>query len=278
MKTALVLEGGGTRGLYTVGVLDAFMEHDLRADLVVGVSAGACGGASYVSRQPGRGKRVNLEFLNDKRYLSLGNYFREKSYMGLEFTFKTVPNELIYFDYDAFAENPCDFISVVTNAETGKTEYLPKSMITRGDFSVLQASSSLPLMAPPAEIGGVKYFDGGLTDSIPVRYAVERDYDNIIVVLTQPKGYRKPPQNGRLLFKAALRKYPAMMKALEERHIGYNETLDYINELEAAGRVRVLRPSVDYKPKRFDKDVEKLTKLYELGKSDALELLSPART
>lgn len=278
MKTGLVLEGGGSRGNYTTGVLDAFMENGIVFDLVVGVSAGACGGVSYVANQPGRGKRVNLEFLNDKRYMSMRNLIREGSYIGMQFTFATVPNEIVYFDYDTFQGCRTEFVAVAAEAETAKPVYFPKTAMKKGDFSILQASSSLPGFSRPTVIDGVPYYDGGVVDPIPVRYALESGCDRIVVVRTQPEGYIKPPQGGAPVYRFALRKYPAIIEALKNRHNVYNETQDFIRGLGKSGGAVILRPSSDLSVGRFDKNEQKLLALYDLGRQDANEKMDELKS
>ena len=269
MKTGIVLEGGGTRDNYSAGVLEFLLEKKFMPDLVVGVSAGATVGMSYISMQKDRARATHQDYINDKRYAGLGCILREHSVYGMKFNFDTLPNELCPFDYDTFISNPCDFHIVTIEAESGKLVYFSKKDIPRGDYSIIKASASLPVFSPAVKIGDKHYYDGGTADPIPVRYALSQGCDKVLVVLTQPDGYRKKPQKGRLLYKLALHKYPQLIRAIQRRHIVYNETLDFIKKAEQDGRVIVLRPSVDLGAKRFCLDREKLERLYRLGMDDA---------
>lgn len=269
MKIGLVLEGGGTRGNYTAGALEFFLEKELNFDLTVGTSAGSCAGIGFVSRQKGRLRRVTLDNVRDKRYAGVGCILRERSVFGMKFNFDTVPNELDPFDYEAFQANPCEFAAVTLDAETAELVYFTKDRIPNGDMSALRASSSLPVFSPPVEIEGRMYYDGGVTDPIPVRYALDWGCDRVVVILTQPEGYQKSAQKGKGLYRRVLRKYPRVVEALGHRHEIYNETLEFIRKLEAEGRAVVLRPSVDLGAKRFTRDLELLGRLFELGRTDA---------
>lgn len=171
-KFGLALEGGGMRGAYTLGVLDAFMDNELWADYVVGVSAGAGNGASYISRQRGRGYRLNTEYISDKRYISLSNYIKTKSFFGMDFIFREIPDELDLYDYDKMMEVPCEFVVGTTNVETGKPEYYTKDVLYH-DLTAIVASSSLPIFSPIVEYDGKKLLDGGTSDPIPVKKALE---------------------------------------------------------------------------------------------------------
>lgn len=194
MKIGLVLEGGGMRGLYTAGVLDGLTDAHWLPDYVVGVSAGADNAASYLSGQRGRNFRINTDYLKDKRYLSVHNFLRTKSLFGMDFIFHEIPNKLDPFDYKAFASCPCAFEVGVTEVETGKTAFLGREPMEKGDFSALRASSSIPVFSPIVEIDGKKYLDGGTSDPIPVRRALEWGCDRVVVVLTRERGYRKKPE------------------------------------------------------------------------------------
>lgn len=276
MKTGLVLEGGGMRGLYTIGVLDIFMEHNICADYVIGVSAGACNGASYVSKQPGRGYRVDMNYLNDKRYISLRNYIKTKSLFGMDFIFDEIPNKLDRFDYETFLSSPCEFIVGVTDVETGKPVYFGKKDINY-QSTVLRASSSIPIFSPIVEYQGGKYLDGGTSDPIPVKKALADGCDRLITVLTRDRSYVKPPEQYRSLYRRAFKKYPAMVDVLDRRHKVYNDTLQCVKQLEKSGKAVVVAPSKPIAISRFEKKADKLHAIYEMGKQDALALL-PAIT
>ncbi|MGI5970560.1 MAG: patatin-like phospholipase family protein [Oscillospiraceae bacterium] len=277
MKKGIVFEGGGMRGLYTGGVIDVLLENSVYADYVIGVSAGACNALNYLSGQLGRAASVNLDFLDDRRYLGLYCILRERSVFGMKFGFETVPNKLRPFDYDAFIYNPCQMETVITEAESGRAEYRPKEEIARGDFSIPRASSSLPIFSPPVNLGGRAYYDGGVADPIPVSRALDCGCDRLLIVLTQPRGYVKKPQSGRLIYKTVLRKYPKTAEAIMHRHEVYNAELDLITKLEARGTALVLAPSRATGVGRFERDRKKLKELYELGRADAEARLSQLR-
>ncbi len=272
MKLGLVLEGGGMRGLYTCGVLDCFLDHHLLVDYVIGVSAGACHGVSYVSMQRGRGFRINTNYLHDKRYLSLRNFIQTKSLFGMDFIFDEIPHQLDPFDYETFLSSPCEFKLGVTDALTGQCVYFDKSHLNH-DSTLIKASSSIPVFSPVVRYQGRDYLDGGTSDSIPVKQALADGCDHVIVVLTRDRDYIKKPEGFRSIYKNVLKKYPNMIKALDHRHAMYNDTLSLIKELEARGQATVIAPHSPVKISRFEKDKEKLKKLYDLGYQDALETL-----
>lgn len=269
-NVGLVLEGGGMRGFYTAGVLDYFMERDFYTNGVIGVSAGACHACSYVSKQIKRSYRINTEFLNDKRYMSLQSLVKTGDFFGAEFVYDTIPNQLDIFDYDAYNTSGIKFYAVASNLETGKAEYLP-CINMKHDVIYVRASASLPLLSRIVETDGLKLLDGGCTDSIPVKKFQQMGYQKNIVVLTQCKEYRKGKNNLLPLIRRTYRKYPKFVKAMEERHIHYNRTLDELGVMEKEGSVFILRPKTPVTIGRLEKDVDKLTALYKQGYEDAKE-------
>ena len=272
MKLGLVLEGGGMRGLYTVGALDYLAENNIQVDYVVGVSAGACNAASFVSGQKGRGLRVIINYIGDKRYVGISNYIKTKSMFGMNFIFDEIPHKLDTFDYNSLLASPCEFKIGVTNAKTGKSEYFSKEYM-KNDCTLLRASSSIPIFSPIVKFEGGEYFDGGTSDPIPVRKAIEDGCDKVIIVLTRDRSYVKPPEKFKRIYKHILKKYPEMIKVLDNRHVVYKDTIEYINQLEKDGRAIVISPSVPLKISRFEKDRNKLYEIYKLGKSDAAGVL-----
>ena len=267
-KIGLVLEGGGMRGLYTCGVLDRLHESHWYPDFCIGVSAGACNAASYLSDQYGRARRVIVDNIENPRYLGMRNYLKTGSMFGMDFIFKEIPEKLDPFDYAAFGRNPVEFLVGVTDVETGLPAYYGKEAMRRGT-TLLRASSSLPVFSPIVNFRGHKYLDGGTSDPIPVRKAIEAGCDRLIVVLTRPAGYRKQPESGRAVYRYLYRRYPAMIDCIERRHIVYNDELDYVAELEAAGTALVLRPPAEIPIGRFEKRRAVLDALYEAGHRDA---------
>ena len=271
MKIGLVLEGGGMRGLYTGGVLDALMDEKIKADYVIGVSAGACNGVSYVSGQRGRNLRINTVRVLDRRYVGFRNFLTTGSVFGMDFIFDEIPNRLEPFDYAAFQQNPCAFEAGVSDVETGLPVYFGKEDI-KDHSLVLRASSSLPMFAPMVKYKGREYLDGGLTDPIPVRRALAQGCDRVIVVLTRERDFVKKAEPGRRVYHRKYRRYPAVPCMLDRRHIVYNETLSYLRELEKEGRALVIAPAEPLGVGRFEKHVEKLQTAFETGYKDVQRL------
>lgn len=276
MKTGLVLEGGGMRGVYTTGALDCFQDNGLTFDYVIGVSAGACHATSYLSGQRGRSFQINVEYSQDKRYISLGNYLRTKSVFGMDFIFHEIPDRLLPFDYEAMGKNPTEFVVGVTDVLTGQPFYFtnPKTDMVN---TVVAASSAIPIFSPMVEIEGKQYLDGGTADPIPVKKALEDGCDKVVVILTRPRGYQKQPEGFRKIYRRKFKKYPAMAEALDRRHEIYNDTLKLIETLEKEGRAIVLAQTSPIPIGRFEKDPAKLRALYELGMKDAADRLDEIR-
>lgn len=276
MKTGLVLEGGGMRGVYTTGALDCFQDNGLTFDYVIGVSAGACHATSYLSGQRGRSFQINVEYSQDKRYISLGNYLRTKSVFGMDFIFHEIPDRLLPFDYEAMGKNPTEFVVGVTDVLTGQPFYFtnPKTDMVN---TVVAASSAIPIFSPMVEIEGKQYLDGGTTDPIPVKKSLEDGCDKVVVILTRPRGYQKQPEGFRKIYRRKFKKYPAMAEALDRRHEIYNDTLKFIETLEKEGRAIVLAQTSPIPIGRFEKDPAKLRALYELGMKDAANRLDEIR-
>ena len=263
------------RGVYTSGVHEYLLEKGIYYPYVIGVSAGASNSCNYVSRQKGRGKRTNLDYLNNWRYMSLGSLLLTGSYFGLDFIFGDIPNQLDLFDYDTFYHSPGIFRIGATNCITGETDYFDKSHITT-TFEHIKASCSLPFLSPMVKINGVPYLDGGISDPIPVRKALADGCEHVVVVLTQPQGYRKGPTSQKMnfLYRMIFGKYPALVKSLEVRNRYYNETVDFIEELERKGKATIIRPDGSLRLQRFEKDRFVLEKLFEQGYRDASLKLS----
>ena len=273
MKKGLVLEGGAMRGMFTAGATDVMMENNIVFDGAVGVSAGAAFGCNYKSGQIGRAIRYNLRFARDKRYCSMwsliftGNLYSEK------FCYHTVPEKLDIFDIDAFNKNPMEFYLVATDVTTGKPVYKKLEDCDTSCFDWVRASSSLPLVAKIVEIDGYKLLDGGIVDSIPIKFAESVGYDKNIVILTQPRSFVKEKSSSMSAMKFVLKKYPKVLEAIERRHIVYNETLEYIKKREAEGKVLVLSPPETLPIKRVEHNPEILKQVYETGRKTAEENL-----
>lgn len=269
-KTGLVLEGGGMRGVYTCGVHEYLLDQGIHYQYVVGVSAGASNSCTYIARQKGRGRRVNLDYLNDWRYMSLRSLLLKGSYFGMDFLFEDIPNRLDLFDYETFYSTPGVFRIGATNCLTGQVDFFDKHEVTKG-LKHIKASCSLPLLSPVVAINGIPYLDGGVAEPIPVRKALADGCEHVVVVLTQPQSYRKTPvgQKETLLYKTVFRKYPQLIRALETRHQKYNETLDFVETLEKEGKATVIRPDGSLKLHRFEKDTVVLGALFDQGYRDA---------
>ena len=266
MKNGLVLEGGAMRGIYTAGVLDVFMEHNITFDGVMGVSAGAIHGCSFVSGQHGRSIRYYLKYMRDPRFMSFRSLLTTGDLVGTQFCYHDIPEKLDIFDYEAFRRSGTKFYVVCTNLLTGKAEYV--HLDDMKDISWLQASASMPLVSHTVRIGGKSYLDGGVADSIPVQAFRRMGYGRNVVVLTRPEGYRKKPARMGAV-RAAYRRYPAFVRAVQNRYLGYNRTLDELSALERNGEVLILRPSQDLHIGRMEKQPEKVKALYRLGREDA---------
>jgi predicted patatin/cPLA2 family phospholipase len=268
----LVLEGGGLRGVYSSGVLHHFMENNLDFPYVIGVSMGACNAANYVSRQLGRNKTVNISFVNDRRYLSYFRLLTQGELFGMKFIFDTIPNKLVPFDYDAFYKNKIRCIVVVTDCDTGEALYFDKHELGEDYITVLQASSSLPFISKPIIYQGRVLMDGGMTDSIPIRRSIADGNKKNVIILTQPKGYRKKPETIAKIMGLCYRRYKGLRSALRDRHERYNETMDFIDALEKKGEAFVIRPRSALKAGRVERDQNVLTTVYERGYADAVEI------
>jgi predicted patatin/cPLA2 family phospholipase len=266
-KVGLVLEGGGMRGVYTSAVLEYFMEKKLYFPYVIGVSAGACNALSYISRQKGRNKKATIGSVSDPRYINYKNLITHGYLMHMDLIFDEIPNRLIPFNYDAFFKSEQQCVIGTTSCKTGEPVYFYKENI-KDLMKICRASSSLPFISPIVEVDGEPYLDGALTDSIPIKKSIEDGNDKNVVVLTRNKGYRKEPSRVKWLAKRFYPKYPKLQEVIIKRYMMYNDTLDYIDELEKKNKVFVIRPSDLLDIGRAEKNVEKLTELYNLGYKD----------
>lgn len=264
--TGLVLEGGGMRGVFTSGVLDAFMQHGVEFPYVVAVSAGACNGMSYVSRQPGRARRSNIEMLEKYDYISLRNLLMKGNIFDPELLYYRFPYELLPFDFNTFFNSPTKFEMVVTNCLTGHAEYLSERKDERRALAIVEASSSLPYVSKMVMVDGKPMLDGGIVDSIPVERAISQGYEKNVVVLTRNRGYRKAGNDHKVL-KFIYSQHPRLRAALSQRIAVYNRQLELVEQLEREGRIICIRPEQPVEVDRIEKDVQKLERLYEEGLS-----------
>jgi len=264
-NTCIVLEGGGLRGAFTSGVLEYLLEKEFNFDRVIGVSAGACVGASYLSKQKGRNRKVNVEYPSDKRYMGFRHLVKTGSYFNMKFVFEELPLKLVPFDEQAFYKNPSEFDILTTSLNTGNSVVFTKSEIaTIGLDKALVASSSIPLLSKPVDIGGQLFFDGGVSNSIPVKYALSK-HEKAVVVLTRPRGYRKEMIKSELVFKLAFRKHPEFLTTLLKRNEEYNKTLDFCDQMEKEGILFILAPSQEFSIGRTEQSLEKRMNFYNHG-------------
>lgn len=271
-KTGLVLEGGAMRGLFSVGVMDVLMEHKQTFDGIIGVSAGATFGCNYNSGQIGRALRYNLRFCRDWRYCSIRSLLQTGDMIGVQFCYRELPYQLDKFDFEAFNANPTPFTLVATDVHTGNPVYKElRNMSTDRMLDWIQASASMPLVSKVVRIDDGEYLDGGISDSIPLRYFREQGYQRCLVVLTQPKGFIKKPMGGMPLFRWGLRKYPRIVEALANRHEMYNAQLAYLAEQEQAGNALVIAPDEPLPIGRVEMKPEKIKLVYNMGREAATQ-------
>ncbi|MBB3113213.1 putative patatin/cPLA2 family phospholipase [Paenibacillus phyllosphaerae] len=269
----LVLEGGGMRGVYTAGVLEYFSEQGVYFPYTIGVSAGACMAASYLSRQQGRNRTVNVEWVKDSRYISWGNLLKKGQLFGMDFVFDEIPNKLVPFDYKALEASTEEFVIGTTDCRTGETVYYKKSEPDFDVLHILRASSSLPFIAPIVEHAGRQLLDGGISDPIPLRKSQQDGNKRNVLVLTRNREYRKSPNRFAFAIRRAYGKYPAFVDRMLKRHETYNSTLAYIDEQESKGTTFVIRPQEPLVVGRMERDSKKLDALYRQGYEDAKRLL-----
>ena len=272
-NTALVLEGGGLRGVFTCGVLDCFMDKGIRFPFTVGVSAGACNGLSYMSGQRGRAKSSNIDLMDKHHYVGFKYLLTQGCIMDYKLLFEDFPEKIIPYDYEAYFANTDRFVMVTTNCLTGKAEYLEEKSDSKRVMDIVRASSSLPYVTKITYVDGVPMLDGGIADSIPVEYAKSQGYERMVVILTRNKGYRKNEKQLPVP-KVIYRKYPELRKTLASRNAQYNRTMEMIERLEDEGLMTVIRPVHPIEVDRMDKDTDKLRALYQEGYELAESFLS----
>ena len=278
MKTGIVLEGGALRAIFSSGVCDGLLEGNIMPDYLIGVSAGIAYGVSYLSRQPRRNLEVVTTYASDHRYMGMNNLAdkRNRSYFGLKFAYDTIPNELIPFDYDAFAAYPGQVEAVVTNLNTGKADYLEVARRERNNL-LLQATCAMPLMFPIYHINGQPYLDGGVADSIPWKHAMEQGCDRVMVVMTHPRSYVRRDEKLMPLIRKTYREYPNFVAAMESRAQRYNEDREQIFELERQGKLLVIAPESTMGVSRTERDPDKLRLLWGHGYQAAVDRLEEVR-
>lgn len=261
----LVLEGGGSRGIFTSGVLDAFIDAGIEFPYVIGVSAGSCNAASFIGKNYRRQHDITINYCNDKRYMSVQSIIKNGQYLNLEWDFGELTYDIMPLDYDTYEKSNTQLCAVATNAKTGKPEYFyPKDLREYG-CPYLKASCALPVATRGVEIGGETYFDGGITDSIPLKRAFEDGCKKAVVILTQVRGFVKQPIKQQRAVHRILKKYPALAEAVLNRHEMYNRQLEYIFEQEKKGSCMVIAPARDLNCSAIEKNTDKLERIYQLG-------------
>lgn len=271
-RSALILEGGGVRGIFSAGVLDSFLENNIEFDTVIAVSAGALFGVNFLSKQSGRAVRYNKKYNKDFKYMGLYPLLKEGNIVSTKYAYNDVPRKLDPFDNEAYKKSLTQMYAVVTNVETGKPEYIKVDDVFE-QMDTLRASGSIPVVSKAVEINGNKYLDGGISDSIPFEWAIERNYEHIVVVLTRDIDYRKKPES-KLLIGSLKNKYPCIYEQMLHRHENYNMKIEKLKELEKEGRVFIIRPFEPIEAGRLERDEAKIQNSYDSGKNTANKMMS----
>lgn len=272
-KIGLVLEGGGHRGIYTAGILDSFAENKISFDGIMGVSAGCVHGASFLSGQIGRSIRYTTKYCDNSNYMGIGSLITTGNFFNEKFCYYDLPQILDPFDNDTFDKNQTQFFAVCTDVKTGSAIYHECETLKGEKIKWLQASASMPLVSKIIKIEDNLLLDGGIADSIPIKKMQELGFEKNIVILTQEAGYRKNPNSLLPIIKLVYKKYPKLIEAIENRHIIYNQQLEFLEEQEKLGNVIIIRPSEKPTASRTEKNKEKILETYNLGKKDALSII-----
>lgn len=274
---ALILEGGTFRPIFSSGVMDALLDNDIHFPYVIGVSAGITDGFSYVSQQQKRNLDILVNHRHDKRYVGIRNYISDRSLFGLKFAYETIPNELYPFDWDTFLNNPTTIKVGVTNVHTGQIEYLDGKKLDK-QCNMLKATCAIPFAFPAITIDDKQYYDGGICDPIPVKKAIADGNEKMLIVLTRPKGYQKTLSRSHIIASRLLKKkYPELVKPLLTRHIHYNETVKFCEQLEKEGKAIILRPTQDVQIDSLEKDINKIKCIYEYGYNETIKRIEEIR-
>lgn len=277
-KVGIVLEGGAMRGMFTAGILDVMLENGVTVDGVIGVSAGATFGCNFKSKQIGRSIRYNKRFCKDKRYCSLKSLITTGDLYGADFCYNQIPNELDIFDYETYRKNPVEFYVVASDVEKGIPVYKKLETCDENDLTWMRASASMPMVSTPVKVDGYTLLDGGITDSIPLKYFESIGFDKNIVILTQPKEFVKKKASLVFLMKLFMKKYKKIVEAMAQRHSVYNQETKYVFEKEKTGNVLVICPEKSLGISRTEKDPLELERVYQEGRRLALQKLEEIKT
>jgi predicted patatin/cPLA2 family phospholipase len=269
-KSGLIVEGGGMKCAYSAGILDRFLDDGITFDECIGVSAGSGNLASYLANQRERNLHFYTIYQNHPEYLGMKNYLKHGSYFNLQYIYGTITNSngIDPVDFDALQANPAEYYLTATNAKTGEAEYLSRADMQRDDFRAIMASCAIPVVCKPVELNGKLYFDGGVADSIPVQKAIEDGCDKLVVILENPRSFHRQPQKYKPFYHVILRRFPEVVKKIDDRHLRYHEVIAQIKDLEAKGKAFVFAPSQAGKVKTATKDSEDIHELYDLGIED----------
>ena len=243
--TGIIDVGGGMRGAYTAGLYDYLLDHHITPEYCLGVSAGAANLASFLSGQRGRNHRFYIRYAARKEYMSFSNLMKTGSYVDLDYVYDVLSGSEGEdpWDYDAFAANPAPFVVVATDALTGEARYFTRADLPRDYYAPIKASCCLPMACRPYPVNGRPYFDGGIADPVPYRRALEDGCSRVLVLLTRPRSFVRPPLKHTKVLAAAMTSYPKTWAALQRRHEVYNRQVAEVKELEAQGRALLLGPA-----------------------------------
>ena len=270
MKTAVVDVGGGLRGIYATGVLDRCLEEGIRFDAGVGVSAGSANISSYLAGQKGRNYQFYTEYSGRKEYMSFRNLLFKKSYIDMDYVYGVLSNDdgENPLDYEALAANPAPFIVVTTNAETGQAQYFEKKDISQNNYDVIKASCSIPFVCHPYLIGGIPYYDGALSDPVPIEKAFSMGCDRVVLILTKPRDFVRTPDKDRKLAAGIRKKYPLAAAQLEQRAARYNEGIALAKQFEKQGKLLIVAPDDTCGMDTLTRNPEAMKRFYEKGLQD----------
>ncbi len=269
-KIGLVVEGGGMKCAYNAGILDVFLDNNISFDYCIGVSGGSGNIVTYLAGQRGRNLRFFTDYIHAPEYFGIKSLLKTGDLFGLEYIYGTLTNSggMDPLDFDAFAKNEAEYCAVATNALTGEAEYFGKDAMKQDDYRIIMASCAIPAVCRPVKLNGVPYFDGGISDAIPVDHALEEGCDKLVVILSKTRDYIRKPQGMRFLYAARCRKYPKVIKLIDNRHTSYNENFRHVLELEKKGKAFVFAPSRSIKVGTYTMSENIERELYELGISD----------
>ena len=270
--TALVLEGGGMRGYYSAGVFEGFMDHGIMFPYIIGVSAGAANALTYISGQKMRSRQIVENYAGSHEYVSKRNLLKYGSFFNRDLVFREIPQNLVYFDYDALKNCPIRFLTGTMDCSTGKALWFEKDDLTK-NLEVTEASCAIPLFAPIVKYKGYKLLDGGFACPIPIEKSIKDGNKFHVIVLTQNEGYIKQPYSQLNLAKLKYRKYPNVIETLKKRHEVYNKQIELCEKLEKEGNAIIIRPKEPLKVNMATRDTKLILELYDEGQRECNEII-----